>query len=735
LAKHCFDVPVGRSSFRFETGHVAAQANAALIVRYGDVVLLCCVTMSKKQREGIDFFPLMCDYEERMYAAGKFPGGFIKREGRPSEKAVLTSRMIDRPIRPRFPEHMRNDVQVVVTALSADSEHTADVAAINGASLALHISDIPYDKPVAAVRIGVVDGSLVVNPTQSQLKDSPLDLLVAGTADRINMIETEASEVSEKLLAEGLELAHREIAGIVAHFERIRSEIGKPKWELPEAEDAFADFRAELKKFASPKIAEIIPADGKVDLWEGIDALVEECRAQFAVPEGEPEPPVEEELKKLIKEYARKFTFDKGIRVDGRSPGDVRPIEAEVHFLPRVHGSAMFKRGQTQVISCVTLGTYADQQKIDIMEFDDFKRYMHHYNFPPFSVGEVKPLRGPGRRDIGHGALAEKALVRMIPDEEEYPYSIRVVSEVVESNASSSMASVCGSTMALLDAGVPLKTMVAGISIGLITEGEKWLLLRDLSGFEDFNGDMDFKVAGTDRGITAIQLDVKIEGLTLEMIKATLEEARQGRLHILGEMRKVIDRPKSAEELSPYIPVLDVIRIDVDKIGAVIGPSGKTIKKLCADYEAQIDISEDGLVFVLGKDRAKVKAAVDTIRAMTTDIEEGMEFNGKVVRITEFGAFIELTPGNDGLLHISQIADRRLERVEEELSMGDIVPVRVKFIDDSGKIDLVRTDVTVSRERHPRKQGGGGPPRGGGRGDRGDRPRGGDRGESRPRRW
>jgi len=721
LDTYTYEIPVGDAVFRIESGHVAAQANASLILYYDEVALLCCATMGKKPREGIDFFPLMCDYEEKMYAAGKFPGGFIKREGRPSEKAVLTSRMIDRPIRPRFPEGMRLDVQIVVTALSADGDHTPDVAAINGASLALHISDIPYVKPIAAVRIGYVNSEFVINPTVSELKESPLSLLVAGTADRLNMIEDESDEVPEAMVYDGIELAMAEIEKIIGHFEKIREDIGKPKREVELVDASDSDFLEKLREFAMPRIKEIIPADGKTDLWDAIDALKEDAVAHFTenLKEGEPAPPVASELKKLIKEYARSITINEGVRVDGRKKDEVRPIEANVHFLPRVHGSAMFKRGQTQVISCVTLGTYADQQKVDIMETDESKRYVHHYNFPPYSVGEVRFLRGASRRDIGHGVLAEKALVRMIPLEDDYAYSIRVVSEVVESNASSSMAAVCGSTMALLDAGVPLNAMVAGVSIGLVTDGDRYILLRDLSGFEDFNGDMDFKVAGTDAGITAIQLDVKIEGLTLEMVRDTLEEARLGRLHILEQMQAIIDGPRPDDELCPYIPVLEVVRIEPEKIGMVIGPSGKNIKKICADYEAEVDIDEDGLVYILGQNRAMVHEAVDYIRAITTDIEEGMTFDGKVVRITEFGAFIELMPGKDGLLHISQIANHRIERVENELQLGDIVPVQVKYVDDGGKVDLVRTDIKVDRERRPPRK-----PQGPSRDFRRDQPRG-----------
>lgn len=710
MDKYVYEIPVGEKNFRIECGHVAAQANASLMVYYGEVALLCAVTMAKKPREGIDFFPLMVDYEEKMYAAGKFPGGFIKREGRPSEKAVLTSRMIDRPIRPRFPDGMRHDVQIIVTALSADGEHTPDVAAINGASLALHISDIAYEGPIAAVRVGYIDKKFVANPTVSQLKESPIELLVAGTANRVNMIEDDSDEVPEEMIYDGIAFAMDEIRNLLAHFDKIRDEIGKPKKEVKVETEEKSDFAEKLREYAMPKIQKIIPATGKVDLWDSIDTLTEDCAEHFSenLKDGEDAPPVAYELKKLIKEYARKITIEKGIRVDGRKLVEVRPIEADIHFLPHVHGSAMFKRGQTQVISCVTLGTYADQQKIDNMESDDLKRYVHQYNFPPYSVGEVKPLRGASRRDIGHGALAEKAVARMIPSEEDFPYSIRVVSEVVESNASSSMASVCGSTMALLDAGVPLKEMVGGVSIGLVVEDDKYALLRDLSGFEDFNGDMDFKVAGTDNGITAIQLDVKIEGLSLEMVKATLEEARLGRLHILEQMRTVISEPKKDDELCPYIPILEIVTINTEKIGAVIGPSGKMVKKISADFDVQVDIDEEGHVFILGKDRSLVREAVGFIRALTTDVEEGMAFDGRVVRITEFGAFLELTPGKDGLLHISQIANHRVERVEDELKMGDIVPVMVKHIDDQGKVDLVRTDVHVERERRPPRPGGGG---------------------------
>jgi polyribonucleotide nucleotidyltransferase len=672
-----------------------------------DLALLCCATASKEPREGIDFFPLMCDYEERFYAAGKFPGGFIKREGRPSDTAVLNARRIDRPIRPMFPDDFHNEVQIIVTPMSQDNIQIPDTYAITGASFALALSEIPWPKPIAAVRIGYIDGQYVVNPTFEQLLESSLNLLVAGTRDRINMIEDESLEVSVEIINEGISLAHREIGALVDQIESFAREHGKPKMEYPKPPVLADELLAKIEGLAQPKIEQVIPADSKQDLFTEIRNLKKEVVDQLIAEDPELEPrPVNSYIDKLVKKYARKKTME-GVRVDGRGFTEIRPIEGVVDFLPRVHGSAMFARGQTQVVSAVTLGSGDDRQRIDTVNYDESKRYTHHYNFPPYSVGEVRFLRGAGRREVGHGALAEKAIVPVLPDEEYFPYTMRVVSEVTESNASSSMASTCGSSMALMAAGVPLKHHVGGISIGLVAEGDDYHLLMDLSGFEDFNGDMDFKVTGTKEGVTAIQLDVKIEGLTLQMIEETMELAREGYLTVIEQMNQVITEPREA--ISQWAPKLQMMQIEVDQIGLVIGPAGKNIKKICADTGAEVDIDEDGKVYVSALEQESVDKAINIIKAMTSEIEEGNEYEGRVVRIMPFGAFIELVPGRDGFLHISNVAEGRIDKVEDVLDMGDTLPVKVQEIDDQGKISLIRTDiqVTPSRRDGNRRSGGG----------------------------
>jgi polyribonucleotide nucleotidyltransferase len=720
--KYTSDFAFGEGNFRLETGMVATQAGGSVMIYHDGLALLCCATATREPREGIDFFPLMCDYEERFYAAGKFPGGFIKREGRPSDTAVLISRRIDRPIRPMFPDDFHNEVQLIVTALSQDNVQVPDVYAINGASCALAISNIPWPNPIAAVRLGYVDGKYVLNPTFPELEQSSLNLLVAGTKNRINMIEDESKEVSIEIITEGLRIAHQRIQEIIAQIEKLAGARAKDKMEytpVVELEEATAKRVAEL---AQPRIEKIIPTTSKQDLFDDIRILKKEVVAALIAEFPEVDPKIAGNyVGKLIKKYARKLTL-KGTRVDGRGFEEIRPIFGAVDLLPRVHGSALFSRGQTQVLSSVTLGSGGDRQRIDTVNFDEVKRYVHHYNFPPYSVGEVRFMRGAGRREIGHGALAEKAIVPVLPTEEEFAYSMRVVSEVTESNASSSMASTCGSSLALMAAGVPLKHHVGGISIGLVTEGDDYKLLMDLSGFEDFNGDMDFKVAGTVDGVTAIQLDVKIEGLTLPMIEETMRLAQRGYLNVVEQMNAVI--AEGREQISPYAPLLELMQVDVDQIGMIIGPSGKTIKKITADTGAQIDIDEDGKVYISGPDQDGVRKAVAIIKAMTSELAEGDEFQGKVVRIMPFGAFIELVPGRDGLLHISDIAERRIERVEDVLEMGDVVPVRVREIDSQGKINLMRTDIDYSNKppREPR----GDRPRGGGYGGGGGR--GGDRG-------
>lgn len=714
---------LGGKQINLQNGIIARQAGGAIMLNVDGLTLLCCATCSREPREGIDFFPLMCDYEERFYAAGKFPGGFIKREGRPSDTAVLTCRKIDRTIRPVFPDDFKNEVQVIITALSQDNETVPDTYAILGASFALAISNVPYPLPIAAVRIGRDnDGNYIINPTFAELEVSDLNLIVSGTKDRVNMIEDESKEISVSVMADAISFAHDEVKKLCAVIQGLQDEIGKQKMDYPVAAELEDDVKDSIKAIAQPLIEAAIPADGKEDLFAKLDEIKKTTFEQLteAFPEADVKQ-VKGYVGKLVKLYAREKTMQ-GVRIDGRGFGQIRDLHGLVNFLPRVHGSAMFTRGQTQVISCVTLGSGRDRQRIDTVNFEGLKRYVHHYNFPPYSVGEVRFMRGAGRREIGHGYLAEKAIEPVLPNEEDFAYSIRVVSETTESNASSSMAATCGSTMALMAAGVPLKRMVGGIGIGVVTEGDDYKLLMDLSGFEDFNGDMDFKVTGTSEGITAIQLDVKIEGLTMQMVQETLKMAEEGYLDVIESMKKVIAEP--ATEISQYAPLLQLVQIDIDQIGTLIGPSGKTIKKICADTGAEIDIDEDGKVYVSGTDHDGVKKALSIIRAMTTAIEEGNEFNGTVVRIMPFGAFIELVPGRDGLLHISNIAEHRIDRVEDVLDLGDTVPVKVREVDEQGKINLIRTDIAPPP---PRRDGG----RGGRDGGRGGRD--GGRGGYRPR--
>ena len=709
-------------NFRVETGLVAKQAGGAVMIYKDGLTLLCAATMAAEPREGIDFFPLVCDFEERFYAAGKFPGGFIKREGRPSEQSILISRKIDRTLRPVFPDDFRNDVQVTVTAMSQDNLVIPDTYGIFGASLALAISSTPYPTPVAAVRIGWIDGEYIINPSFEQLATSPLDLLVSGTKNRINMIEDESKEVSVEIVGEGIRIAHEEIKNLLAQIEAFAAEHGKAKTtDYPRPKELSEDQKTLVRQLAQPVIESLIPTDVKIDLYGGVAKLKKDVATEItaAAPEAD-EKAIKAYVEKLVKDYARAKTLQ-GVRVDGRGFDEIRPIECQIDLLPRTHGSALFTRGQTQVVSVVTLGSGEDRQRIDTVNYEGTKRYIHHYNFPPFSVGEVRPMRGPGRREIGHGILAEKAVLPVLPPEEKFPYTMRVVSEVTESNASSSMASTCGSSMALMAAGVPLTRAVGGISIGLVTEGEQYKLLMDLTGFEDHNGDMDFKVTGTSEGITAIQLDVKIEGLSMQMVRETLELAYSGIQRVIAEMNEVIAEPRAS--ISPYAPLLEMIQIGVDQIGTVIGPAGKNIKKICAETGAEIEIDDDGRVFISGTDHTGVKKAISIIRAMTEDIEVGGEYDGTIVRVMPFGAFVELVPGRDGFLHISAMAERRIERVEDVLNMGDKVPVKVREIDDQGKISLIRTDIAPPPPRPERDRDGGGYRGGGGGG--GDRGRGG----------
>jgi polyribonucleotide nucleotidyltransferase len=681
------NVEVAGRRLSIENGRVAEQANGAVIVRQGDSVVLSTATMSKEPREGIDFFPLTCDYEERLYAAGKIPGAFMRREGRPSEVAILASRLTDRPLRPLFPEGFRLDVQVVSTVLSVDQENDPTILSINGASTALVISDIPFQGPVGAVRMGFLDGQVIVNPPMSRMEESELDLVVAGTSDAILMVEAGAKGVSEQVVLDALEKAHEAIKELCAAQNELQKEIGLPKVEWippvypPQAVEIVSEYlalRLDQVAFSPDKSAR--------------EAGVSELRKTTVIELGERFPDHADLFGKLfdkqLKDRVRQRIVDEGIRPDGRGLKDVRAITVEVGVLPRTHGSGLFTRGQTQALTIATLGSMSDQQKLDGLSPDEFKRYMHHYNFPPFSVGETRPLRGPGRREIGHGALAERALLPVVPPVEEWPYTMRLVSEILSSNGSTSMASVCGSTLALMDAGVPIKAPVAGIAMGLVTREGRYAVLTDIQGVEDNLGDMDFKVAGTKDGITALQMDIKIKGLTHEIFAQALEQARVARLFVLSKMLEVLPRPRS--EMSSYAPRITTIRINPDKIRDIIGPGGKMIRKITEETGAQIDVEDDGRVFIAAVDQEGGQRAIDWIKGLTDEPEIGRIYKGKVVRIMPFGAFVEILPGQDGLVHISKLTDHRVERVEEVANVGDEIVVKATEIDSQGRLNLSR---------------------------------------------
>jgi len=685
-----FKTEIAGRTLVFETGKLAQQANGSVLARYGDTVVLVTATASKEPREGVDFLPLTVDYEERLYAVGKIPGGFIKREGKPSEKAILSARLIDRPLRPLFPKDLRNDIQIIATILSVDQDNTPDVLAINGASLALCISDIPFEGPVGAVSVGLVDGQFVINPTVEQHEKSRLRLVVAGTKDAILMVEAGADEVTEEEMLNAILYGHEEIKKIVAFQEEIISKIGKPKMEIPPiAIDA--DMEKAVREFATPEILKAIRIYDKQEREAYLSKITEETLLHFAETYPEKEKEISDILYSILKEEVRKMITKEGIRPDGRKSNEIRPISCEVGILPRTHGSGLFTRGQTQVLTVATLGALGDVQILDGLDLEETKRYMHHYNFPPYSTGETRVLRGPGRREIGHGALAERALEPMIPPEEEFPYTIRLVSEVLSSNGSTSMASVCGSTLALMDAGVPIKAPVAGIAMGLIKEEEKVTILSDIQGIEDFLGDMDFKVAGTAKGITAIQMDIKIKGIDADILKKALAQAREGRLFILEKMLSVISEPR--KELSPYAPRIFSLTIDPEKIRDVIGPGGKTINKIISETGVKIDIEDDGRIYVAAPNEKAGEKALDMINKITQDVEVGKVYVGKVLRITNFGAFVEILPGKEGLVHISKLAKGRVKRVEDVVNVGDEILVKVTDIDKQGRINLSHKDV------------------------------------------
>lgn len=688
-----YEMELAGRKLSIETGRLAMQAGGSVLVRCGDTVVLVCATCSEKPREGIDFFPLSVDYEEKLYAVGKIPGGFIKREGKPTEKAILTSRLIDRPIRPLFPKGFRNDVHIVATTLSVDTEIPPDSYAMIGSSIALCLSDIPFAGPTGSVVVGLVDGEYVINPNSEQREKSRMHLVVSGTKDAIMMVEAGAKVVSEEEMLKGILFGHEAIKEIVAFQEKIIAECGKPKREFVEPKPD-PEMEAEVRAYAQDKVVWSLDTFDRDELRARECQVEQEVQEAFAEKYPEAAGQISDILYGMTKAVMRGKIIKDGVRPDGRSVTQVRPIWCETGFLPRTHGSAIFTRGLTQVVTVATLGAVGDMQKLDGLDEEETRRYMHHYNMPPYSVGETKPMRGPGRREIGHGALAARALEPVIPDEADFPYAIRLVSEVISSNGSTSQASVCGSTLALMDAGVPIKAPVAGVAMGLMQEPEtgKIVILTDIQGLEDFMGDMDFKVAGTAEGITAIQMDMKIKGIGEEILRGALAQAREGRLHILGEMLKVLPAPKA--ELSPYAPKIVMFSINPEKIGEVVGPRGKTINKIIAETGVKIDIEDDGSVFISTNDADAAKQARKMIEAITKEIEVGQVYRGTVVRLMNFGAFVELLPGKDGMVHISKLADHRVEKVEDEVKVGDEVIVKVIEIDDKGRVNLIRRGVT-----------------------------------------
>jgi len=691
-----FETEFAGRPLKVETGKMTQLANGACLVHYGDTTVHVAVTASPKPREGVDFFPLSVDYEEKMYAVGKIPGAYLKREGRPSEKAILTSRVIDRPIRPLFDKSMRNDVSIVCTVMSVDLDCSPEITAMIGASIAISISDVPWNGPISGCSVGMIDGEYIINPTEAQRAVSKMATTVASTSTRIAMIEAGADCVTDDEMYNAIMAGHEANQKIIKFIEGIKAEIGKPKFEFASLEPDHDMFEA-IKAFAEEDVKVALDTDDKTVRDERLKPIYEAVHAKFDEIYPDSEALIDECLYKTQKFIVRRWLLDEQKRVDGRGMDDIRPLAAEVSVLPRVHGSGLFTRGQTQVLTIATLGPVSDKQLLDGIDGETEKRYIHHYNFPSYSVGETKPSRGPGRREIGHGALAERALVPVIPPVEEFPYALRLVSEVLSSNGSTSQGSICGSTLALMDAGVPIKAPVAGISCGLITEGERWMTMVDIQGLEDFFGDMDFKVAGTKDGITAIQMDLKISGLTPEMIKEALAKTHKARNYILDEvMLKAIPEPR--KELSPYAPKMYTTTIPAEKISEVIGKSGKVIKEIQAECEVKVDIEEDGdygKVFVSGIDADKCNRAIEIIKTIAIDPEPGAMYLGKVTRLMDFGAFVEIAPGKEGLVHISQLDVKRVDKVTDVVNVGDVIRVKVMEIDDKGRLNLSRRQVLI----------------------------------------
>ncbi|HZS12707.1 MAG TPA: polyribonucleotide nucleotidyltransferase [Nitrospirales bacterium] len=687
--KHVVEIDVAGRRLVLETGRVAKQADGAVLASYGDTVVLATAVSSHTAKPGIDFLPLTVDYQEKAYAAGKIPGGYFKREGRPSEKEVLTSRLIDRPMRPLFPEGYYYEIQVIASVLSADQTGTSDVVGITAASAALTISDIPFDGPVAAVKIGRVDGRLVINPELDTLEKSDLNLVVAGTADAVMMVEGGGKELPETLMIEAIELAHAEIKKIVSKINELRKLAGRQKREV-KAEQIDAGLSEQVRQRVAGPIREAILIPNKTARQERMEQILNEAIEAFKSDDPNRTRHVKVIFHGLEYTEVRNMILERGVRADGRGPSDIRAVTCEVGFLPRTHGSALFTRGETQSLAVVTLGSTDDEQRIDALEGEYYRTFMLHYNFPPFSVGEARPLRSPGRREVGHGALAERALRSVIPDKEKFPYTLRLVSDILESNGSSSMATVCGGSLALMDAGVPISAPVAGIAMGLIKEGDRVMVLSDILGLEDHLGDMDFKVTGTSKGVTALQMDIKIAGITADLMRKALEQARVGRLYILERMAEALPAPRT--NLSAYAPRIFTMKIKQDKIRDVIGPGGKMIRSIIAETGVKINVEDSGMISIAAVDEASAKKAMDIINGLTEEVEVGRIYTGTVRKIMDFGAFVEVLPGVDGLVHISQLAHHRVKAVTDEVKEGDVITVKVLEVDRQGKIRLSRKE-------------------------------------------
>ena len=698
---HVVEMELAGRQLRLETGRVARQASGAVWASYADTVVLATAVASQTVRPGIDFLPLTVDYQEKNYAAGKIPGGYFKREGRPSEKEVLTSRLIDRPIRPLFPKGYFYETQVIAAVVSADQTGVADVLGMTAASAALALSDAPFEGPIAGVRIGRVEGEFVVNPELATLERSDLSLVVAGTADAVMMVEGGGNELPESLMIEAIELAHAEIKKIVAKIRELQALAGKPRREVkPQQVDD--DLVAGVKQFAVGPVREAILVQNKTARRERLDLLLQEALAKFQTDDPARSRQVKEVFRSIEYTEFRNMVLEKRVRADGRGTADIRPITCEVGVLPRTHGSALFTRGETQSLAVVTLGTREDEQRIDGLEGQYFRSFMLHYNFPPFSVGEARPLRSPGRREVGHGALAERALRPVMPTKEEFPYTLRLVSDILESNGSSSMATVCSGTLAMMDAGVPIKAPVAGIAMGLIKEGDRVVVLSDILGLEDHLGDMDLKVTGTEKGVTALQMDIKIAGITAALMQQALEQARTGRLHILERMRESLQAPRP--NLSPLAPRIYTLKIKTDRIRDVIGPGGKTIRGIIADCGVKINVEDTGIVSIAAVDEASAQKAIQMVNRLTEEVEVGKVYMGTVRKIMDFGAFVEILPGTDGLVHISQLAPHRVKSVSDEVAEGDQILVKVLEVDRQGKIRLSRKETMEGSADPPPKE-------------------------------